>query len=145
MTGEAGEVRTIALWWSWAWPAAASPRSPPRSRGSCGREFRDGDSFHSPDNVAKMARGEALTDDDRLPWLDSIAAWLAASPGRIVACSALRKSYRDRLRVAGPLLFLYLDITPSTATPAGGRTPRALHARLAHRRSIRHVGKANAR
>jgi gluconokinase len=80
-----------------------------------GREFRDGDSFHSPDNVAKMARGEALTDDDRLPWLDSIAAWLAASPSRIVACSALRKTYRDRLRAAGPLLFLYLDITPSTA------------------------------
>jgi gluconokinase len=80
-----------------------------------GREFRDGDSFHSPDNVAKMARGEALTDDDRLPWLDSIAAWLAASPSRIVACSALKESYRDRLRVAGPLLFLHLDITPSTA------------------------------
>lgn len=80
-----------------------------------GREFRDGDSFHSPGNVAKMARGEALTDDDRLPWLDSIAAWLAESPGRVVACSALRKTYRDRLRVAGPLLFLYLDIAPSTA------------------------------
>jgi gluconokinase len=80
-----------------------------------GREFRDGDSFHSPDNVAKMARGQALTDHDRLPWLDSIAAWLAAMPGRIVACSALRKTYRDRLRVAGPLLLLYLDITPSTA------------------------------
>ena len=68
-----------------------------------GREFRDGDSFHSPDNVAKMARGQALTDHDRLPWLDSIAAWLAATPGGIVACSALRESYRDRLRVAGPL------------------------------------------
>jgi gluconokinase len=80
-----------------------------------GREFRDGDSFHSPDNVAKMARGEALTDQDRTPWLEAIAAWLAASPGRIVACSALRKSYRDRLRAAGPLLFLYLDIAPSTA------------------------------
>ena len=80
-----------------------------------GREFRDGDSFHSADNVAKMARGEALSDHDRLPWLDSIAAWLAASPGRIVACSALKESYRDRLRVAGPLLFLYLDIAPSTA------------------------------
>ena len=110
-----------------------------------GREFRDGDSFHSPDNVAKMARGQALTDHDRLPWLDSIAAWLAATPRRIVACSALRESYRDRLRVAGPLLFLYLDITPSTAAPARGRTSRALHARLAHRRSIRHVGKANER
>ena len=80
-----------------------------------GREFRDGDSFHSPGNVAKMARGQALTDHDRLPWLDSIAAWLAAKPGRIVACSALKRSYRDRLRVAGPLLFLYLDITPATA------------------------------
>jgi gluconokinase len=80
-----------------------------------GREFRDGDSFHSPDNVAKMARGQALTDHDRLPWLDSIAAWLAATPRRIVACSALKQSYRDRLRAAGPLLFLYLDITPSTA------------------------------
>jgi len=80
-----------------------------------GREFRDGDSFHSPDSVPKMARGEALTDHDRLPWLDSIAAWLAATPGRIVACSALSKTYRNRLRVAGPLLFLYLDITPSTA------------------------------
>jgi gluconokinase len=79
------------------------------------REFRDGDSFHTPDNVAKMAGGEALTDDDRLPWLDSIAAWLAASPGRVVACSALKRSYRDRLRAAGPLLFLYLDITPATA------------------------------
>ena len=92
-----------------------------------------------------MARGEALTDDDRLPWLDSIAAWLAESPGRIVACSALKKSYRDRLRAAGPLLFLYLDITPADGTPAGDRTARALHARLAHRRSIRHVGAANAR
>jgi gluconokinase len=80
------------------------------------REFRDGDSFHSPGNVARMARGEALTDDDRLPWLDSIAAWLAASPGRVVACSALKQSYRDRLRAAGPLLFLYLDITPATAS-----------------------------
>src|SRR3984957_1810824 len=80
-----------------------------------GLEVRDGDSFHSPDNVAKMARGEALTDDDRLPWLDSIAAWLAAAPSRIVACSALRQTSRDRMRAACSLLFLYQDITPSTA------------------------------
>jgi gluconokinase len=80
-----------------------------------GRDFRDGDSLHSPDNVAKMARGEPLTDHDRIPWLENIAAWLKATPGGIVTCSALRKSYRDHLRLAGPLLFLHLEITPSTA------------------------------
>jgi gluconokinase len=80
-----------------------------------GREFRDGDSFHGPENVAKMARGQPLTDRDRIPWLEDIAAWLAATPRGIVACSALRASYRDHLRLAGPLLFLHLEIAPSTA------------------------------
>jgi gluconokinase len=80
-----------------------------------GREFRDGDSFHGPGNVAKMARGQPLTDRDRVPWLKNIAAWLAATPRGIVACSALRESYRDHLRIAGPLLFLHLEIAPSTA------------------------------
>jgi len=79
------------------------------------REFRDGDSFHSADNLAKMVRGEPLTSEDRIPWLDAITAWLAATPRGIVACSALTKSYRNRLRRAGPLLILYLAITPSTA------------------------------
>lgn len=79
------------------------------------REFRDGDSFHDIDNVAKMARGEPLTSADRGPWLDAIAAWLTATPRGIVACSALAHSYRDRLRHAGPLLIIYLAITPSTA------------------------------
>ncbi|MEV7345088.1 gluconokinase [Streptomyces sp. NPDC093544] len=80
-----------------------------------GREFRDGDSFHGPDNVAKMAGGQSLTDRDRIPWLKDIAAWLEATPRGIVACSALRESYRDQLRLAGPLLFLHLEIAPSTA------------------------------
>jgi gluconokinase len=80
-----------------------------------GREFRDGDSFHSAGNLAKMASGEPLTDDDRIPWLDAITVWLAATPRGIVACSALTKSYRNLLRRAGPLLILYLDIAPSTA------------------------------
>jgi gluconokinase len=79
-----------------------------------GREFRDGDSFHGAHNLAKMASGQPLTDEDRTPWLDAIAAWLASTPRGIVACSALT-SYRDRLRGAGTLLFLCLDITPSTA------------------------------
>ena len=80
-----------------------------------GREFRDGDSFHGPGNMAKMALGRPLTDRDRGPWLESIAAWLAATPRVVVACSALKESYRDHLRLAGPLLFLHLEITPSTA------------------------------
>jgi gluconokinase len=80
-----------------------------------GREFRDGDSFHSAENKAKMAAGQPLTDSDRAPWLGNIAAWLAVTPRGIVACSALRESYRDQLRLAGSLLFLHLEITPRTA------------------------------
>jgi gluconokinase len=80
-----------------------------------GREFRDGDSFHSPGNVAKMARGQPLTDRERIPWLENIAAWLEVTPRGIVACSALRENYRDELRLAGPLLFLHLEITTTTA------------------------------
>jgi gluconokinase len=66
-----------------------------------GWEFRDGDGFHPPANVAKMASGQALTDADRLPWLEAIAAWIgktvAAGEHGIVACSALKRAYRDIL------------------------------------------------
>ncbi len=81
----------------------------------CGADFADGDDFHSPEARAKMAGGTPLTDEDRWPWLDRIGAALAdrtAHPnGLIVACSALRRVYRDRLRAsAGPALrFLYLE------------------------------------
>ena len=66
-----------------------------------GWEFRDGDSFHPPANVAKMSAGTPLTDEDRWPWLDAIAAWIdvrrqSREPG-IVACSALKRVYRERL------------------------------------------------
>ena len=64
--------------------------------------FRDGDSFHSAANVAKMHAGIPLTDEDRWPWLASIAAWIAELRGQgrhgIVACSALKRTYRDALR-----------------------------------------------
>jgi gluconokinase len=69
-------------------------------------EFADGDDFHPPANVAKMQAGTPLTDEDRWPWLAAIAAWIdgtrAASaagrgPGGVVACSALRRAYRDVL------------------------------------------------
>jgi gluconokinase len=79
--------------------------------------FRDADDFHPPENIAKMSRGEPLTDDDRVPWLDAIAAWigdtLAADGRAVVTCSALKRSYRDRLvgqRRSVRLVFLNGDM-----------------------------------
>jgi gluconokinase len=78
-------------------------------------DFIDGDSLHSPEARAKMASGKPLDDEDRWPWLDRIGQALAdraAQPkGLIVACSALKRVYRDRLRgSAGPeLRFLFLE------------------------------------
>lgn len=62
----------------------------------------EGDDFHPAANVAKMAGGQPLTDEDRRPWLEALAAWIgeqeAAGKSAVVACSALRRSYRDLLR-----------------------------------------------
>ena len=79
-----------------------------------GAEFIDGDDLHSDSARAKMAAGHALTDDDRWPWLDRVGAALAGNGRRIVACSALKRAYRDRIRAAaGPKLrFVYLAATP---------------------------------
>ena len=79
-----------------------------------GAEFIDGDDLHSDAARAKMAAGGALTDDDRWPWLDRVGAALARGPRVIVACSALRRAYRDRLRAAAgaKLRFVYLEATP---------------------------------
>ncbi len=80
-----------------------------------GLPFFDGDDLHTPQARAKMAAGVALDDADRWPWLERIGACLAdaaAHPaGVIIACSALRRIYRDRLRAsAGPMLrFVYLE------------------------------------
>lgn len=77
-----------------------------------GLEVMDGDDLHLPESVAKMRVGIALEDADRWPWLDRIGAYLAAStkPGRVVACSALRRIYRDRIRAqAGEVRFIFLD------------------------------------
>lgn len=64
-------------------------------------EFRDADTFHSPENVEKMRRGIALSETDRLPWLKSlqtaIAEWLQADKNVVLACSALKQSYRQYL------------------------------------------------
>jgi gluconokinase len=76
-----------------------------------GLPFRDADSFHPQANIDKMTAGIPLTDADRWPWLDAIGAALRQAPGGlIVACSALRRVYRDRLRTAAgrPIIFVWL-------------------------------------
>lgn len=80
-----------------------------------GWDFLEGDALHSPANRAKMRAGVPLEDADRWPWLDAIAAWmaqqLAAGRSGVVACSALRRVYRERLRRAGPgVRFVYLQV-----------------------------------
>ena len=73
--------------------------------------FADADDFHPPENIAKMSAGVPLTDDDREPWLRTIATWLGehARHGGVVACSALKRSYRDLLREhATHTVFLHL-------------------------------------
>ncbi len=76
-----------------------------------GAEFADADDFHTADAVARMSSGVALTDEDRWPWLDAVASWLAERERAVVACSALRRAYRDRIRgVAGDdVQFIHLD------------------------------------
>lgn len=70
-----------------------------------GWDFAEGDAMHPQANVAKMQAGTPLTDDDRWPWLDVVAAWIrdhldSGTPG-VVTCSALTRSYRDGLRAPG--------------------------------------------
>jgi gluconokinase len=75
--------------------------------------FVDGDDLHPAANKQKMAAGTALDDADRMPWLDAVGTVLARGPV-VVACSALRRSYRDRLRAAAPSLrLIYLDGSPA--------------------------------
>jgi gluconokinase len=76
--------------------------------------FIDGDALHSPESVARMQAGTPLGDEDRWPWLERIGRCLAdaaASPrGVVIACSALRRAYRDRIRAcAKGVRFVFLD------------------------------------
>ena len=80
-----------------------------------GAAFIDGDDHHPPANVSKMAAGAALTDADRWPWLDRLGEVMEETVRRrgrvILACSALRRVYRDRLSAAceAPPLFIHLS------------------------------------
>ncbi|URD35322.1 gluconokinase [Methylobacterium tardum] len=76
--------------------------------------FADGDSFHTPEHVAKMHAGHALDDEDRAPWLARIAVWirhrLEAGESGVVVCSALRRAYRDVLTGGNPRVrVVFLD------------------------------------
>lgn len=77
----------------------------------------EGDDYHPAENVARMAAGVPLTDEDRRPWLLELAAWVgrreAAGEDALVTCSALRRSYRDLLREGHPSLsFAHLRASP---------------------------------
>ncbi len=72
-----------------------------------GRRFLDGDDFHPPENVAKMSSGIPLTDEDRLGWLETLASIIHEADNlTIIACSALKASYREILKEA-EFIFLY--------------------------------------
>ena len=90
-----------------------------------GWSFAEADDFHSAANVAKMAAGTPLTDEDRQPWLESIRTWIDANTAdSVVTCSALRRSYRDILRGAqAHVRFLHLSGTQeSIAARMAART-----------------------
>jgi gluconokinase len=75
-------------------------------------KFYEADHFHSAANIEKMTAGIPLTDKDRQPWLDklreSIERCLASEENAVLACSALKKAYRDRLRVSEKVKFVFL-------------------------------------
>jgi gluconokinase len=77
-----------------------------------GWRFFEGDDFHSPDNIQKLRRGEPLSDEDRKPWLEAIREAIRAAIDRgenaVIACSALKKSYRKVLQIDGQVSFVYL-------------------------------------
>jgi|SRR5271166_4109033 len=77
-----------------------------------GWEFADADDFHPPANVEKIRHGIALTDDDRHPWLErlraAIADWITKKRDVVLACSALKRSYRQELQAGPEVRFVYL-------------------------------------
>ena len=81
-----------------------------------GWRFYEGDEFHPADNIEKMRRGQPLTDTDRRSWLDALRAVIQAAlennENGILACSALKRHYRARLRVNEDVVFVQLAATP---------------------------------
>ena len=92
-----------------------------------GIRYQDADALHPATNIEKMRSSIPLTDDDRWPWLDRVAEILATTAPVIVGCSALRRSYRDRIRTSagGPVAFVHL--TGDKATLAARMAARRGH------------------
>lgn len=83
---------------------------------SLGWPFFDADDFHPQPNVARMAAGEPLTDDDREPWLHALQQLISSVPNAVLACSALRERFRERLAgAARDVVFVYLRVDPALA------------------------------
>jgi gluconokinase len=99
-----------------------------------GWRFVEGDDFHPPANVAKMAAGIPLTDADRAPWLaalhQAIAGWIREHQNVVLACSALKRAYRSTLKAGPEEIFVYLR-----------GSPELFARRIEHRRG--HYMKAN--
>ena len=94
-----------------------------------GWEFADADDYHSAGNVEKMRTGIPLTDVDRAPWLATlrslIAGWLTSGKNAVLACSALKRKYRENLQLTPQVKFVYLKGSPSLLH-------QRLHCRLGH-------------
>jgi gluconokinase len=75
-------------------------------------EFADADNFHSPANIEKMSHGIPLRDEDRIPWLHSVREamlqWDARGKNAVLACSALKRSYRELLQINSNVKLVYL-------------------------------------
>ena len=84
--------------------------------GQLGWKFADADDFHPAANVEKIRQGIPLTDDDRRPWLErlraAIADWIAENRNVVLACSALKRSYRQELDTGPQVRFVYLKGRP---------------------------------
>ena len=99
-----------------------------------GVPFCEGDDLHSADNIAKMASGRALDDEDRAPWLDAVNRWMRdRQDGGVISCSALRRCHRKRLRrdlTTAPVFVLFdpsiAVLVDRLATRRGHFMPAAL-------------------
>ena len=99
-----------------------------------GVPFEDADDLHPRANIAKMSAGRPLDDEDRHPWLEIIGEWLAvhSDGGGVMSCSALKRTYRDQLRLHAPdVVFVHLEgshavITDRQASRPGHFMPASL-------------------
>lgn len=97
--------------------------------GQLGWTFADADDFHPPSNIEKIRCGMPLSDADRRPWLDrlrtEICRWIAEGRNGVLACSALKRSYRQELQAGPEVRFVYLTGSANLIT-------ERLHSRQGH-------------